>query len=374
MLLERDPDPVQKLFCKVLLEISSYILHLVHSSSRGDAKLDISCCHNPRNLSVVNLYDDDVRGGILDLSEEGFRFEIENCVALNVDRGAKGPDVLGGEEIVVILEKKKQRFVDVIRSLKACTNTLQQQPKNSNRNVNLALEAVLEFDNKDPGDIPLLDNIKKLIDNLKDAMRDNKRRNSRRSLRENTDYLGTLNHKIIKRLNYLEKELHELKQANSLKDCPTNDKNRTVQCLTRGSSGRDEKPDEARKRSLMKGFNISDNMSDLVSEKCDKCNATRIYRKVLKTNMTEVKKTMSSDQTSNVRLKSDNIFLLDDSYVSKDDRKYEHKTKTSTAEMSNELSDTNFISHRAKDWARITRGLEFSSPPHNDIFHPSKVW
>ncbi|KAF9404503.1 hypothetical protein HW555_014312, partial [Spodoptera exigua] len=120
--------------------------------------------------------------------------------------------------------------------------------------------------------------------------------------------------------------------------------------------GRDEKPDEARKRSLKKGFNISDNVSDLVSKKCDKCNATRIYRKVLKTNMTEVKKTMSSDQTSN------------------DDRKYENKIKTSTAEISNELSDTNFISHRANDWARITRGLEFSSPPHYDIFHPSKVW
>ncbi|KAF9404700.1 hypothetical protein HW555_014214 [Spodoptera exigua] len=67
---------------------------------KGDAKLDISCCHNPRNLSVVNLYDDGVQGGILDLSEEGFRFEIENCVALNVDRGAKRPDVLGVEEIV----------------------------------------------------------------------------------------------------------------------------------------------------------------------------------------------------------------------------------------------------------------------------------
>ncbi|KAF9408323.1 hypothetical protein HW555_011960 [Spodoptera exigua] len=211
--------------------------------------------------------------------------------------------------------------------MSTCTNTQQQQPKNSSRNVNLALEAVLEFDNKDPGDIPLLDNIKKLIDNLKDAMRDNKRRNSRRSLSKNTDYLGTLNHKIIKRLNYLEKEIHELKQVNSLKGCPTNDKNQTVQCLTRGSSGRNEKPDEARKRSLMKGFNISDNVIDFVN----------------------------------------------DSYVSKDDRKYENKIKTSTAEMSNELSDTNFISHRAKDWARITRGLEFSSPPHYDIFHPSKI-
>ncbi|KAF9405545.1 hypothetical protein HW555_013767, partial [Spodoptera exigua] len=292
-----------------------------------------------------------------------------------------------------------------------CTNTLQQQPKNSNRNVNLALEAVLEFDNKNPGDIPLLDNIKKLIDNLKDAMRDNKRRNSRRSLRENTDYLGTLNHKIIKRLNYLEKEIHELKQANSLKDYSL------CSVIWDNSGGRDEKPDEARKRSLMKGFNISDNVSDLVSKKCDKCNATRIFRKVLQTNMTEVKKTMSSDQTShadqrifrsndtlslnekqvtftplatettstaNLSLATqstnkmiryfNSTFLLDDSYVSKDDRKYEHKTKTSTAEMSNELSDTNFISHRANDWARITRGLEFSSPPHYDIFHPSKVW
>ncbi|CAH1642603.1 unnamed protein product [Spodoptera littoralis] len=191
----------------------------------------------------------------------------------------------------------------------AHTNTLPQQPEDPDKNVNLALETVLEFSNKyQSGEEKLLNVVQNFINRLKDEMHQDKRsksgKHSRRSLSDSKNELEILGLKIIDRLNYLENQVDEIKQNNALKDCPTDDKNQTVNCFSRSSSGRDINSDgfvklvEVQKGCLRQKYNITDDTSEIVIRKCDKCNVSRIYRKILKTNVRETNEATSSNHTN----------------------------------------------------------------------------
>ncbi|CAH1642611.1 unnamed protein product [Spodoptera littoralis] len=190
----------------------------------------------------------------------------------------------------------------------AHTNTLPQQPEDPDKNVNLALETVLEFSNKyQSGEEKLLNVVQNFINRLKGEMHQDKRsksgKHSRRSSSDSKNELEILGLKIIDRLNYLENQVDEIKQNNALKDCPTDDKNQTVNCFSRSSSGRDINGDgfvklvEVQKGSLRQKYNITDDTSEIVIRKCDKCNVSRIYRKILKTNVRETNEAASSNHT-----------------------------------------------------------------------------
>lgn len=227
------------------------------------------------------------------------------------------------------------------------------------------------------------------------------RKHLRRSLSDNKGNLGIKDlQMIIERLNYLGKQIEELKQANALRSCQTNDKNQTGKCF-RSDNGRDTKDNpyvklvEVKRGSLRQKYNITNNTGNIVIRKCDKCNVSRLYRKVLKTNktglyhtnvkadlkMTRENKTLlshdrkrirdttsvfNSTQSNNKIIRDINKhFSLDVTHDLKDGRKSRYKLTTSGRKSK---SDTANITARSK------RVLNFSSPPHYDIFHPSVVW
>lgn len=89
-----------------------------------------------------------------------------------------------------------------------------------------------------------------------------------------------------------------------MKDCLTNDKNQTMNYFSRSSSGRDKNGDEfvklveVQKGSLRQKYNITDDTSDIVIRKCDKCDVSRIYKNILKTNVRETNEATSSNHTN----------------------------------------------------------------------------
>ncbi|CAH1642609.1 unnamed protein product [Spodoptera littoralis] len=214
------------------------------------------------------------------------------------------------------------------------------------------------------------------------------RKHLRRSLSNNRGNLGVQDLRIIlERLNYLEKQIEELKQPNVLRGCPTNDKNQTVKCLSRSSNGRDENGDA---------------FGDIVIRKCDRCNVSRLYRKVLKTNKTQLYHTneklshkLKADQT---KQRSTQTLLLKDRQRARETTSTVNLSQVTHNKMHRDFTETiplgasytstdggrrskNRIRNSDKkskrhttNRGRSTKVLEFSSPPHYDIFHPSVVW